>query len=89
MIYKMPYPVWSRVFEYFELLPESAVPYIDMELCSDTSYEPMEEYFKHEFGLVYTGEWESFKDDFGDSIDDAELYHYLVTDSRKFTLFLS
>ena len=89
MIYKMPHPLWEQLFELFELLSDEDVPYIDMERYQqDMNYEPIEEYIQYEFGLKYTGKWDKVTDDNGDNIDELETYHYLVTDPKKFLIYL-
>ena len=88
MIYKMPGPIWEKVLDKFEDLTEEETPYIDMRRAeTDWKYDPIEEYIKHEFGLDYTGDWESDKDEYGDEIDDTILDHYRVIDREKFIWF--
>jgi len=78
MIYKMPFPVWEKISESFPLIDSG---YIDEESII--------KYLKNDCGLVDTGKWEHpEKDEFGEWEDGKELYHYRVSNKKKFALFL-
>ena len=79
MIYKMPYPVWSKIANSFPLIDGG---YIDEESVI--------RYLKSDCGLVDTGEWShpSMEDDFDDWEDEEELYHYRVVNKKKYAVFL-
>lgn len=73
----MPYPLWEKVSEFFPRING----YLDEK--------SMIKYLKQECGLVDTGNWSHpYEDEFGEWDSNDELYHYRVTNKKKFSIFL-